>query len=85
MKLAGTRIENEARVPNELGWLKPGVVQFEVRFAYRLEANWNDEDIWKEWRLIWKLKVHQKVKECLWLMTHDRLLTNFARWHRGLS
>jgi len=48
----------------------------------RQEVNGSDEPIWK---FIWKMKTRQRVKFFLWLATHDRLMTNFNRFTRGVA
>lgn len=59
--------------------------EVEVNSAYKLEMNWDREDVWRGWRLIWRLCVQQRVEDCLWVLSHDHLLTTFGRWQRGLS
>lgn len=36
------------------------------------------------WELLWKLKVQQRVKEFIWLVAHDMIPTNLARWQRSM-
>lgn len=38
-----------------------------------------------DWKVIWHLKVPERVKSFVWLMKHDRLLTNLNKSKRGLG
>ncbi|KAK4258548.1 hypothetical protein QN277_004989 [Acacia crassicarpa] len=63
-------------------WTKDG--QFTVKSAYdslRPLANLPD----KLWGSIWKIKAPERCKIFLWLVLHNRLLTNVSRCKRGLS
>lgn len=68
-----------------MGRLEPKTRVFTINSAYRLEAGWDDGATWPGWSLVWRLKVQQRVKECMMLIAHKRLLTNFSRWRQGLS
>lgn len=37
------------------------------------------------WKLIWKAKVHQRVKTFCWVLVHERILTNHERWRRKIG
>src|SRR4051812_40785427 len=34
---------------------------------------------------IWRLKVQKRVKEFMWILAHDRILSNWSRWKRKLA
>lgn len=40
---------------------------------------------WQGWKLIWGLRVQTRIRYFLWLLAHDRLLTNKGPWRRGLA
>lgn len=40
---------------------------------------------WAGWNLIWKTGVQQRIRELVWMLTHEKLLSNVARWKRGMS
>lgn len=67
-------------------WLAVGG-QFVVRSAYELEVLGGglQDETWAGWSRIWQLRVQQCVKVFVWMLGHDRILTNFLRWRRGLS
>lgn len=85
VKLARCTVELNKGGPDEISWLKLGSRKFEVSSTDALEENWSQDALLRGWSLIWKLRVQQRIKDFLWLVSHDRLLTNFARWHWGMS
>ncbi|CAI0547013.1 unnamed protein product [Linum tenue] len=64
--------------------LSPNVV-FSLRTAYEL-TDMVDGSILNQpiWRFIWRTPTMQRVHTFLWLLNHDRLLTNAERGHRHL-
>lgn len=68
---------------NTCGWLESNG-DFSGRSAYELYTGTSDEGRWLGWVLIWKLRVHQRIKMFIWTLAHDRALTNFCRWRRRL-
>lgn len=43
---------------------------------------YGDTNIWKN---VWNLKVHERIKNFVWLLVHDQLLTNFHKSLKGLD
>lgn len=37
------------------------------------------------WQIIWKLRVQQRIRMFVWLMTRDSLMTNYNRWRRSMA
>lgn len=37
------------------------------------------------WKHLWRTQIPQRIKFFLWLVTHDRLMTNTNRYIRGLT
>lgn len=58
---------------------------FSFSSAYVLGAGDGDVGIWVVWRQIWRLKIQQRVKSFLWVLDHDKLLTNYERWRRRIA
>lgn len=52
--LASCIVETNEGESDQIYWLKIGSKRFEVKSAYALE-NWNREDIWRGWSMIWRL------------------------------
>ncbi|CAN1845257.1 Putative ribonuclease H protein At1g65750 [Linum perenne] len=59
--------------------------KFSIRSAYELICK--PENIWPEvdWKLIWKWKGPSSIQQFLWLVSHERLLTNCERNRRQLT
>lgn len=64
---------------NFVGWLKEGANKFSVKIVYELQAGRIVEERWTGWKLMWKLRVQQRVKDWVWLLAHGGVLTNEAR------
>lgn len=56
---------------------------FSVATAYQLASLPVENPMFLDW--VWKLKIPQNLKGFLWLIFHDKLLTNALRMLRGLS
>lgn len=60
-------------------------MKFAVKQAYDMLMRWGPDDCWSGWRLLWGLKVQQRVKDCVWLLAHGWVLTNELQWKRGVT
>src|SRR4051812_42864185 len=49
---------------------------FSIGKVYRFLLNEEDGNVNKNWAEIWKLQVRERVCSFIWLVYHDRLLTN---------
>lgn len=59
--------------------------RFSVKGAYLLEMGDVGGKSWQGWKRIWRLRVQQRVHVFIWMVAHDRILTNYRRWRCGLS
>lgn len=59
--------------------------KFSVKTAYELKAGRLSEGQWAGWKWIWRFRFQQRVKVLLWMLAHERILTNFIRWRRGIA
>lgn len=52
-----------------------------------LEIMRNDEVVFThpKWKFVWKMLVPQRIRFFLWLVFHDRVMTNTFRFVRGLT
>ncbi|KAJ8442545.1 hypothetical protein Cgig2_026487 [Carnegiea gigantea] len=70
---------------DHLVWDGASSSRFSIKFALTLIH----EDILKVrdrvWQFIWKLKALQRLRFFLWLVAHDRLMTNTNRVSGGLA
>lgn len=56
-----------------------------MKVSYELQTGWTSEEKWPGWKISWKIKVQQHVKDCVWMLAHGRVLTSKARWRRKMS
>ncbi|CAN1124680.1 Putative ribonuclease H protein At1g65750 [Linum perenne] len=59
--------------------------RFRVRSAYLLAAEEEGDTLDPIWRLIWRWKGPQRIRQFFWLVAHNRLLTNSERRRRHLA
>lgn len=85
VKLASTVLGAEESDLDRMGWLDTRGARFIVKEAYRVAMRWEEDNRWKEWRMIWKMKVQQRIKVFAWILFHRRLLTNRERWRRRMT
>ncbi|XP_058759648.1 uncharacterized protein LOC131632954 [Vicia villosa] len=58
---------------------------FSIGNMYKYLRSANDTVMCKTWKTIWKLQVQERVRCFIWLINHERLLTNFRMHTLGLS
>lgn len=83
-KLANVRLDHGTEVRDVMYWLSDRV-DFSVNLAYELSlgASQNGHQ-WDGWKRLWRLRVQQRITVFLWMMAHERILTNSMRWLSGL-
>jgi hypothetical protein len=59
-------------------WPGSGNVNFTVASSYQLLRSEVDNESMQvqNWKQVWKLEIHQRVRCFIWLMCHGKLLTN---------
>lgn len=55
-----------------------------VSKAYKKLRALEVHDEWLGWSQIWRLKVQHQAKVFVWLLAHDKLMTNLNKWKRKL-
>lgn len=85
LRLASTIISSNMDDKDQMGWKETENGVFSVKSAHALEAGWNKQHQWRGWMLVWRLQVQERVKTFLWMMAHERILTNEARHKSGLA
>jgi hypothetical protein len=53
--------------------------QFSIASAYNLLCSLGDHNREMGWVRIWKLKVPERIRSFIWLVRHDRLITNYRK------
>ncbi|XP_028120068.1 uncharacterized protein LOC114317531 [Camellia sinensis] len=64
-------------------WIGTSGGNFSVASAHKLLINQDFEG--RDWTWLWKIKLPHKLKSFLWLILHDRLLTNQMRLKRHMT
>ncbi|GLT63422.1 hypothetical protein SLA2020_359880 [Shorea laevis] len=59
--------------------------EFSTKSAYELLTNSSLSPLAGCWNKVWSLKAPPKAKSLLWLMLHNRVLTNSTRFARGMA
>lgn len=49
---------------------------YKVAVGYKLLCNFNEANMNANWQQIWRLETKERVRHHMWLICHDRLLTN---------
>lgn len=58
---------------------------FSTASAYKIIIDATGKEKQGSWKLIWDLKIPPKIQVFLWLLCHNRVLTNASRLSRGLT
>ncbi|CAN1768663.1 Putative ribonuclease H protein At1g65750 [Linum perenne] len=59
--------------------------KFTLKTAYEILVSAGDQTKQDIWRIIWRWSRPSRVRHFLWLVTHDRILTNAERRRRHLT
>lgn len=85
LQLASIALNPRSMERDRVSWMKTSGGNFSVKTTYELAVIVSDGGGWDGWKHIWSLRVQQRSKVFLWLLGHEVVLTNHARWRRGLS
>jgi len=66
-------------------WDSSGHGDFTIKSTLDLIKSDNHEEEDKVWSFMWKLMAPQRIKFFLWLVAHERVLTNAHRMQKGLT
>lgn len=78
VKIASVVLSSDETEQDGFAWAE-GKGRFTVKTAYRLSKNWRTDESWAGWHRIWGLQVQHRVRVFVWLMAHERLLSNVER------
>lgn len=84
VELASVTVKSDQHRSDEARWLS-GSTPFSAKSAYAVASKWDEENLWDGWKSIWRLRVRQRVKVFVWLMAHEKLLTNGERLRRKMA
>lgn len=71
LKLVSMIIDVRNEVSYLFGWLDQRGGMFTVKIAYQLVIGSAEEKVWVGWNTIWHLKIQQRVREYLVIVTHQ--------------
>lgn len=83
-KLATIVLSNNDADTDEFLWTGRGD-GFTVKEAYKISMNWDRYEEWEGWKRLWKVKLQIRVIVFVWLMLHEKLMTNSERRRRHLG
>lgn len=69
---------------DRLMWGEDQTCIFTVKKAYRKLCGSATHDGWPGWSHLWKIEVQQRIRTFLWILSHNKLLTNYEKWRRNL-
>ncbi|KAF7834787.1 putative ribonuclease H protein At1g65750 family [Senna tora] len=83
--IAGIQAPNEHAGEDMIFWGLTNDGNFSVKSAYHAIAGFRHENVGSHWKFIWKWPVIQRVRSFLWLVAHERDITNLYRFNCNLS
>lgn len=84
-KIRGIPRPFAANLEDSVYWSETATGKFLVNSAFQLLQGGSRAPSLGEWRWIWRIPCIEKLRTFLWLILHDRLLTNFSRFHRHMA
>lgn len=79
LQLASVALTEDDEAVDSLAWTPSPHKNFTVKSAHLLQVEWLSLPDWKVWKVLWHLKVLERVRVFLWEASHAGLLTNEAR------
>ncbi|KAF2301852.1 hypothetical protein GH714_029880 [Hevea brasiliensis] len=83
MKLEAISLSNDAHQMNQMAWSVTSLGNFLVKSAYFLSCFNEYPQVDKVWKVLWGAKVSQRIRFFLWLVVHEKLMSNYERARRG--
>lgn len=85
IRMVSIVLSNEEGAEDKLIWRNDKSGVFSVGSAYRAISVRSSQEEWLGWGKIKRLPVQQRVTIFVWLLAHDRLVSNYNRWRRRLT
>lgn len=85
LKMVSMVVRSEADAKDRLTWCEESHGVYIVGRAYRKLSSHTSTESWAGWKLIWQLRVQQRIRTFLWLLSHGKLLSYFNRWRRSMA
>ncbi|KAK2664294.1 hypothetical protein Ddye_002868 [Dipteronia dyeriana] len=84
LKICSLHVGRRHNGEDSIFWRWSNNGEYSVKTVYCGLTEDFSSPLWK-WRFIWSLKIPPRVQHFLWMMLHDRLLTNHQRVRRGFD
>lgn len=79
LRMAAVKISSADEDHDKLIWTQSATGVLSVKTTFHLQAGWSKHGEWFGWKVIWKLRVPERLGVFLWQVARDRVLTNEAR------
>lgn len=73
VKLASISLSSDQQCWDEAGWMTRDSTIFSVKSASKIANKWASKSPWEGWRVIWRMKIHQRVKVFIWILAYESL------------
>ncbi|XP_031099664.1 uncharacterized protein LOC116003863 [Ipomoea triloba] len=84
-KLAAYVLHEEQNLDDIVGWKLEASGCFSVSSAYDIATRDEGPPEVAKWNSIWKLKVPNRIRTFMWLVKHNKIMTNENRVKRGMT
>lgn len=84
-RIAAHELVEDENAGDLLYWKGDKKGAFSIKYAMKIIRNDMSNEPHKQWDLVWKAPVQQRVRVFLWLLMHDRVLCNVNRMKRYLT
>lgn len=83
--LAGFVLSDDDNMDDEVGWGLGTSGSFSLRTAYEVSTPPSQQSGLSIWKTIWGLRVPHRISFFVWLVMHEKILTNVERGRRHLT
>lgn len=73
-----------APLPDQIYWSETADGRFTVKSAFELQQSASASRP-GDWKWIWRIPCIERIRTLIWLIMHDKLLTNLSRFFRNLT
>nr|GME10248.1 putative non-LTR retroelement reverse transcriptase [Ipomoea batatas] len=84
-KLKGFFLSSDPNLKDTILWNQTSTGFFTVNSAYHLVSSHSNEQTDIDWKLIWSIRLPNRVNFFLWLIMHGRIMCNAERKRRHLT
>lgn len=85
LRLPSVALSKDENMEDKLIWNSDKFGPFSVNKAYRAVNESSNQEMWIGWKRIWSIQTKQRVRIFLWLLAHEKIMTNYNCWRRRLT